>query len=138
MEAYEKSLPAVTTLTQPFWDAAKRHELVLQRCSRCKEYQWYPRGLCIHCGSTALSWEKVSGQGSVYSFTVIRQVVDNSPAFQKDIPFIVALIELAEGPRIYSDIVGCKPEEVKIGMHVNVIFEDVTENISLPKFQPTQ
>jgi len=133
---YDKPLPEITPLTQPFWEAAKRHELHLQKCKRCRNYQWYPRYLCSHCGSRNMEWKKVGGKGRVYSFTIIRQVVANSPAFQRDIPFVVALIELNEGPRMYSNIIGCKPEDVRVGMNVEVVFDDVTNDISLPKFKP--
>lgn len=133
---YDKPLPEITPLTQPFWEAAKRHELHLQKCNRCRNYQWYPRYLCSHCGSRNMEWKKVSGKGRVYSFTIIRQVVANSPAFQRDIPFVVALIELNEGPRMYSNVIGCKPEDVRVGMNVEVVFDDITNDISLPKFKP--
>lgn len=135
-QKYARTLPGITPLTKPFWDAAKQHTLVLQRCRNCQEYQWYPKAWCSHCGSRSLEWTPVSGQGTVYSFTVIRQVIDNAPAFQADIPFVVALIELAEGPRMYSNVTGCKPEEVVIGMRVKVWFDDVTSDITLPKFSP--
>ena len=135
--AYEKPIPEITDLTKPFWEAAKRNELVLQNCKTCRKYQWYPRYSCINCGSRNFEWKKVSGRGTVYSYTIIRQVVANSPAFQKDIPFVVALVDLEEGVRMYSSIVGCKPEEVHIGMSVEVAFAQVTNEVSLPEFKPT-
>jgi uncharacterized OB-fold protein len=82
-----------------------------------------------------LEWRRLSGNGSVYSFTVIRQVIDNSLAFQSDIPFVIGLIELDEGPRIYSNVSVTSPEQVKIGDRVSVYFEDVTTEFSLPKFK---
>lgn len=135
---YEKPLPEVTSLTKPFWDATKRHELALQRCRKCNEFQWYPRAWCIHCGGRDLEWTKVSGNGVVYSYTIIRQVIGNSPAFQADIPFVIGLIELDEGPRMYSNVVRCKPEDVYIGMEVEVTFDDVSPELALPKFRPKQ
>lgn len=131
-----KPLPRVTPLTKPFWDAAKRGELLIQRCRSCGQYQWYPRSSCHKCSSLELEWSKVSGLGRVYSFTVIRRVVGNSPEFSKDIPFVVAEIDLDEGVRIYSNIVGVNPDEVKIGMRVRVTFEEASPEIYLYKFRP--
>lgn len=132
---YKKWLPSISPVGRPFWDAAKRHELVVQECRRDGTLQFPPRALCVACGRGNLGWKKLSGKGVVYSFTIIRQVISNSPAFQEDIPFCIGLIQLDEGPRIYSNIVGCKPEEVDIGMRVKVIFEDITPEVTFPKFK---
>jgi uncharacterized OB-fold protein len=131
-----KPLPEITSLTKPFWEAAKRGELLLQRCVRCGYYQWYPRPSCHKCGSLNLEWARSSGLGRVYSFTVIRRVVGNSPDFAYDIPFVVAEIDLDEGVRLYSNIVDVKPEDVRIGMRVRVKFEDTSPEIHLYKFRP--
>lgn len=138
MSSYPKPLPEVTPLTKPFWEASKRGELLLQRCKNCSTYIWYPRHICISCGSRELEWVKASGRGKVYSYTVVRQVIGNSPEFSKEIPFVVAEIELDEGVRICSNIVGVKPEDVSIGMPVEVFFEECTPEISLPKFKPAR
>jgi uncharacterized OB-fold protein len=132
---YEKPLPVVTTLTKPFWDYCSQHELRMQYCKDCNEWVWYPKALCPSCGKrTGIEWRQMSGKGKVYSFTIIRQVVDNSPAFNKDLPFAVGVIELEEGPRIYSNLTGANPEEISIGNDATVYFEDVAPGISLPKF----
>ena len=128
-------VPEPTTLSKPFWDAARNHKLVIQECNKCKNKQWFPRPWCIECGSRDLDWIQVSGRGNVYSFTIIRKVIRNLPAFQDDIPFLIGLIELEEGPRMYSNIVDCSLDEAEIGMKVEVIFEDITDAISLPKFR---
>ncbi|MDJ0270151.1 MAG: Zn-ribbon domain-containing OB-fold protein [Aigarchaeota archaeon] len=138
MSSYPKPLPEVTPLTKPFWEASKRGELLLQRCKNCSTYIWYPRHICINCGSRELEWVKASGKGKVYSYTIVRQVIGNSPEFSKEIPFVVAEIELDEGARICSNIVGVKPEDVSIGMPVEVFFEECTPEISLPKFKPAR
>lgn len=136
---YEKPLPAVTTLTKPFWDYCAKHELRMQYCKDCSEWIWYPKAWCPSCGKrSGMEWRLISGTGKVYSFTVIRQVVDNSPAFNKDLPFVVGLIELDEGPRIYSNVTGAKPEEVSISDDVTVYFDDVAPGMSLPKFKITK
>ena len=135
IKKYEKTLPEVNTFTKPFWDYCKAHELRMQYCTRCNEWIWYPKAWCPSCGTRqGIEWRKLSGKGTIYSFTVIRQVIDNSPAFQADIPFVIGLVDLDEGPRIYSNVSG-KPEEVSIGDRVSVYFDDVTSDFSLPKFR---
>jgi uncharacterized OB-fold protein len=130
---YEKFLPEPTEISKPFWDYCRKHELRMQFCGKCSNWIWYPRASCPECGSReGLEWKKLSGKGEVYSFTIIRQVIDNSPAFQKDIPFTIGLIELEEGPRIYSNLKG---DEILIGDEAVVYFDDVTPDFTLPKFQ---
>jgi len=108
----------------------------MQFCTSCNEWIWYPKALCPSCGKrSGIEWKELSGRGKIYSFTIIRQVIENSPAFNSDIPFVIGLVELDEGPRIYSNITGSKPEEIAIGDEVMVYFEDVTPEISLPKFK---
>jgi len=108
----------------------------MQFCADCGEWIWYPKALCPSCGRREnIEWRRLSGKGVVYSFTIIRQVIDNAPAFNSDIPFVIGLVELDEGPRIYSNITGTRPEEVAIGDEVRVYFDDVTPEISLPKFK---
>ncbi len=133
---YDRPLPEINSLTAPFWEYCKKHELRMQFCRRCKEWIWYPKAICPKCGKNdQMVWERLSGKGSIYSYTVIRQVIDNSESFSKDIPFVIALIELDEGPRIYSNIVGVSYESISIGDRVEVVFEDVTNEITLPKFK---
>lgn len=133
--SYDKLLPNPTSLTKTFWDYCKKHELRMQYCKKCNEWIWYPKAWCPSCGLTDVEWKSLSGKGNLYSFTIIRQVIDNSPSFQKDIPFLIGLVELDEGPRIYSNIQ--EPvERASIGQRVEVYFEDVTSEYSLPKFKP--
>jgi uncharacterized OB-fold protein len=134
--SYDKPLPAVTSLTKPFWDSCSKHQLRMQFCTSCNEWIWYPKALCPSCGKRdSIEWRQLSGKGKVYSFTIIRQVIGNSPAFNKDIPFVVGLIELDEGPRIYSNVTGMKPEEISIDDPVVVYFDDVGLGMALPKFK---
>ena len=130
--AYDKPLPAISEESRPFWEACKRHELVLQHCQDCGAYVYYPRALCTACHSDRLAWEPVSGRGTIYSYTVCHRPA--GPAFQGDVPYVVALIDLAEGPRMTSNIVGTDPAQVRIGQSVRVTFDDVTDEITLPKF----
>jgi uncharacterized OB-fold protein len=132
--ATNKPLPAVTHETAPYWDAARRHELHIQRCAACGQHQFYPRIYCAQCFSDRVEWIKASGRAKVTTFTIVRRPV--SPAFADDVPYVVALVTLAEGPTMMTNIVGCAPEKVAIGMPVEVTFEDWTEEISIPKFKP--
>jgi hypothetical protein len=133
---YVKPLPSPANeeLTRPFWDAAKRHELVVPRCNTCAELFFYPRERCPGCLSSDLNWETVSGNGRVYSYTVVHQPVHRG--FRDDAPYIYAMIQLDEGPRMVSNLVGCPLDEVKIDMPVTTDFDDVTAEVTLVKFKP--
>ncbi len=133
-----KPLPAITPEAKPFWDAAAQNQLTIQRCQECKAWVWTPRPSCNECGSERVEWTPMSGKGEVYSFTVIRQVVGRaaSKAFEPDIPYVVAWVDLDEGPRLITNIVQCPAESVKLGMKVAVAFEQAAPQIWLPKFKP--
>lgn len=134
MAEYKKPLPRPTAASLPFWEAAKRHELQIQCCSSCGALIFYPREACPECLSSDLTWVKVSGKGTVYSYTIAQ--APTHPAFAEDVPYVVAIVELAEGPHLTTNIVGCKPEAVKIGMPVVATFEAVTPEMTLVKFRP--
>jgi len=132
-----KPLPQVTPLTQTFWEETARRRLVIQRCQACGSFVWCPRPHCGECGDERLEWTPVSGRGSVYSFTVIREAAGRgTKGFDKDIPYVVAWIDLDEGPRLVSNVVQCPVEKVAIGMAVEVVFEEAGPGIFLPKFRP--
>lgn len=132
-----KPLPQITPLTRPFWEAAARQSLVIQRCLSCGAWIWCPRPDCAECGGERLEWSPVSGRGKVYSFTIIREVVGRGArGFEKEIPYVVAWIDLEEGPRLVSRVVGCPIEKVEIGMAVEALFEEAGPGIFLPKFRP--
>jgi uncharacterized OB-fold protein len=134
MIKYDKPLPVPTPESKPFWDYCKQHELRMQKCTQCGHIRNPEAEVCPHCQSRKFDWAKLSGRGKVYSFGIVHYVYN--PAFAKDIPYVVASIELEEGPRMLSNITGCKPEDVKINQPVVVYFEDVTEEFALPKFKP--
>jgi uncharacterized OB-fold protein len=133
-----KPIPAITTEAKPFWDAAAQQKLVMQRCKDCKAWVWTPRPACNECGSEKVEWTPMSGKGEVYSFTVIRQIAGRaaSAAFQNDIPYVVAWVDLDEGPRMITNIIGCSVEDVRLGMKVAVAFEQASKDVWLPKFKP--
>jgi uncharacterized protein len=132
-----KPLPEMTPVNQPFWDSAKSGKLMMQKCKDCGSWIFCPRPICVECNSDRLEWAQVSGRGKVFSFTVIREVVGNAlRGFGPEIPYVTAWIDLDDGPRFCSNIIGCPIDNVKIGMEVQVVFEDTREGIVLPKFKP--
>jgi hypothetical protein len=127
-------LPRPYQDTAEYWSAAHDHRFVIQRCKECGEHQFYPRGVCSHCLSSELEWNEASGKATVYSYSVNHRAPH--PGFADNLPFVLAIVELAEGPRMMTNIVECDPESVTIGMDVTVTFDDVTDEITLPKFRP--
>lgn len=133
MLQYDKPLPQITPESKEFWQGCRRHELLIQKCRRCGTFRHYPRIMCPNCGSWDTEWVKVSGRGKVYSWTITYQPFH--PSFAKDIPYASVIVELDEGVRLMTEIVDAKPEELYVGMPVKVTFQDVTKEISLPKFR---
>ena len=137
---YKKPLPRPgnPALTKPFWDAAKKNQLVLQRCNTCSNLFFYPREACPRCLSAELEWVPVSGRGRVYSYPIVHQ--PQHPAFEQDSPYIFAMIQLEEGPRMMSNIVGIEntPENLILDMPLRVVFEDIPPAITIPKWRPDE
>ena len=132
----DKPIPAPSRETAPYWEGCRLHQLRIQRCSECRQYQFFPRIYCSKCFGERIEWVNASGRATVLSFTIVRRAV--SPAFAKDVPYVIALVTLEEGPQMMTNIVGCEPEDVTIGMPVEVIFEDWSDTISIPKFRPAR
>ncbi len=132
MSEYLKPLPKPSPTSRPFWDAAKRHELMLQRCGACGKFIYYPRPRCPHCFSNRLEWNRCSGKGKLYSFTVVRRAASRAFA---DAPYVLAIVELDEGPRMTTNI-AAPPEQLRVDMPVTVFFDDVTPDRTLVKFKP--
>lgn len=130
----DKPLPQIDPESQSYWTAAREGRLLIKRCTDCGKAHHYPRELCPHCHSDRVTWEQASGKGTVYTYTVARRPA--GPAFKADTPYVVALVELAEGPRMMTNLVSVDPAQVKIGLPVTVQFEAITDEISLPKFVP--
>jgi hypothetical protein len=107
----------------------------VQRCNACGRFVFFPRALCPNCFSDRLEWTPVSGRGVVHAFTIPHR--HPSPAFQPDLPYVVAIVELEEGVRLMTNLVGVAPDPTKIAvdMPVEVVYDDVTDEITLPKFR---
>lgn len=130
---YAKPLPLIDDDSRPFWEAARRHELLIHRCRLCGRY-YFPASYCRHCDADSMEWVRASGRGRVYTFTIYHATPH--AGFKEDLPYVVAYVELEEGPLFLTNIVGCRNEEIRVGMPVEVVFEDVTEEVTLPKFRP--
>lgn len=128
-----KPLPTPTPVTAAYWEAAARGELQLQRCQRCDERFLYPRLWCPKCWSTALAQEAATGRGVVIACTTVYQAP--SPAYQDDVPYVVAVVRLVEGPQLMANVVGCDPMKVQVGTPVTVAFEE-RDGMRIPQFQP--
>lgn len=123
--------PTPTPTEQPFYDACQRGELLLQHCDHCEHVVFYPRTHCDACQGDALSWLPASGEGTIATYTVVRRGVSaDFPA-----PYIIALIDLAEGPRMMSQIIDADPDTVSSGLSVTVDFESWSDSIRLPVFR---
>jgi len=131
--AFERPVPALENASREYWEAAGRGELFIQWCAACGHRQLYPRAVCGECGATP-EWERSSGRGTVYTYTVIRQ--NHSAPFADAVPYVVAMIELDEGPRLLSNVTDVDPEDVTIGMPVRVWFADAGDGIGFPMFRP--
>lgn len=130
-----KEAPLPTPETRPFWEACARGELRLQRCGRCEAFFFYPRPACPRCGlDDRVTWEAVSGAATLHSY-VISHVP--APGYEEEVPFVVAVVELAEGPRMLTNIVGVAPEpdSLPLDMALLVDFEARGET-RVPVFRP--
>ncbi len=129
-----KFLPRPSPETAPFWAGCREHKLLIQRCTACGHHQFYPRILCTACASEQVDWVEATGRGKVKSFTIVRRPV--TEAYADDTPYVIALIELDEGPTLMSNVTGRDPETVQIGMPVTVVFEAWSDDITMPLFRP--
>jgi len=134
MQQRAKRLPIPNEDTRPFWDGCAREELLLQRCGACGAYRHPPSPTCPKCLSTDAEWVAASGNGTVYTYVVVHQALD--PAWAEDVPYVVAIVELAEGPHMLSNVVDTPVDQVTIGMPVTVCFQRASDEIVLPRFRP--
>jgi uncharacterized OB-fold protein len=134
MERRAKLVPVPNEDTRPYWEGCARGELRLQRCAACGAYRHPPSPRCARCLSPDAEWVAASGKGTVYTFVVVRQAFD--AAWQDDLPYVVAVVELAEGPHLATNVVGVPVDQVTVGMPVQVVFERASDEIAVPRFRP--
>jgi len=133
MSNYTKPLPTLEGFTADFYAWCKKGELRFQRCSSCSAWRHVPREMCPECGSDEWSWEKSAGKGRVFTWTVAERPLH--PAFAESAPYAPVVVEMEEGVRVLTEMIDCPPGELKIDMPVEVSFEAVTEEVTLPKFR---
>ncbi len=135
-DALSKPMPVPDEISAPFFDGARDGKLMLQHCVSCGMWSFPVRERCPHCFAAALQWRQASGCGTLYTFTVMHQVMN--PGFASAVPYNVAQVDLEEGVRMVSNIVGIPNDALRIGMKLQAVFEAVGDNVSLPKFRPIQ
>jgi uncharacterized OB-fold protein len=132
----EMPRPAITRDSAGFWDACRRHELVIQRCAVCGTFRHPPEPCCPSCRSFAFTWQPVSGRGRIFSFAVVHRPF--LPALEQHVPYAVIVVTLDDAPgvRIVSNLVGTAPEEARIDLEVEIVWDDVGADLALPRFRP--
>ena len=135
-QGYNKPIPAPQGESDFYWEKAKQHELWLRKCDDCGEAYFYPRDISPCCFSKNTSWMQASGNASLYTYAIVHR--PPHPGFRDEAPFVTAIVELEEGPRMPTNIVidDPTPENLQVGMPLRVLFEDITDAIALPKFAP--
>ncbi len=128
----QKPLPIPNADTRTFWEGCRNHQLRFQKCGKCGLVRWPPSIICPKCHSLEHGWVLAGGKGEVFTYAVYHQAFH--AAFQKDLPYVVAVIHLEEGPHILSSLVGCDHRQVRCGMPVRLVWEDRPEGISIPRF----
>ena len=133
---YPKPLPTPSPEAQRFWESAKKHELWIPYCRSCEKSYWYPRDFCPQCGSRDVEWRRSAGKGRVHTFAIQYRAFH--PGWSDEVPYVTALIDLDDGVRIFSNLVETEadPKALRCEMPVEVVFEDVTDEITLAKFRP--
>ncbi len=131
-----KPLPHVGPFTRPYWDAARESRFMLQRCRRCRQAIYYPRPWCPHCWSTELEWMPACGRGQVITYSVIHE--PPSEAFVSEVPYILAVARLEEGPQMMANVLGIEPARMRVGLPVRIVFEERSGGFRVPQFAPAE
>ena len=135
-QAYNKPVPVPQGESDYYWEKAKQHELWLRQCNACGKAYFYPRDISPCCFSRDTRWVQASGKATLYTYGIVERPPHRG--FAEDAPYVTAIVELEEGPRMPTNIVMAEPtpEKLQIGMALKVVFEDISETIALPKFEP--
>ena len=127
-------LPSPDFETQPFWDAAKEGRLLIRHCNACGEYHFYPRPFCPSCWSEDVEWFDASGRATLYTWSVVYQ--NDLPPWPARVPYVAAVVDLAEGPRMQTNVVDCAFDALAAGMELEVVFQETSEDFTIPVFRP--
>ncbi len=137
-EQRRKTAPIPMPEARPFWEGCKRHQLLLPYCPRCQDYFWYPRPFCPRCFTWHVEWRPSCGRGTLYTYAI--QYRPLNPEWADDVPYVTAVVELEEGVRLFTLLVECEPDpqKLRIGMPVEVVFEELNEEVTIPRFRPVK
>jgi uncharacterized OB-fold protein len=132
-QASAKPLPIITDENRRFWDACAEGRLVMQQCDACRHIRWPIQALCPVCLGDGFDWAELSGRGEVFASVIYRRAFN--PAFAADVPYDLVLVQLAEGPRMYSNVVEGPLEDIRVGAPITVLFDEVAAGVSVPRFR---
>ncbi|HEY1828412.1 MAG TPA: Zn-ribbon domain-containing OB-fold protein [Acidimicrobiales bacterium] len=125
-------LPTPEGDTIEFWEAAKNERLLIKHCTSCGKFSYYPRPFCPHCWSEQVEWHEASGEGTLYTWSVIYN--NDQPIFRDRVPYVAAIVDLAEGPRMVTNVIDCPFEELSIGMPLKVTYMPISDDYTIPVF----
>jgi uncharacterized OB-fold protein len=129
-------LPSIDEESRPFWDAAREERLLIARCGECHKPHHYPRPFCPFCWSENVRWEDASGRATLYTYSTV--FVNDLPPFKERLPYIAAVVDLEEGPRMMTNVVDCDPADLRIGQELEVSFRKLTDEVTVPVFRPKE
>jgi uncharacterized protein len=127
-------LPSPDVETKPFWDACREGKFLLRHCDACGRDHYYPRPFCPSCWSDTVSWREASGRGTLYTYSVVH--VNDLPPFNERVPYVAAIVELDEGPKVMTNIEGVALDELRVDMPVVVAFKAISDDVTIPVFRP--
>ena len=136
MTAMRFDLPQPDLETQPFWDAAREGRLLIKRCHACTKTHFYPRPFCPHCWSQAVEWMDASGRATLYTWSVVHR--NDLPPFHERVPYVAAIVDLAEGPRMMTNVVDCDFDRLEMGMALNAVFHPTSDEVTIVQFRPAE
>lgn len=127
-------IPTVEDESRPYWDAAAEGRLLVARCNACTEFHHYPRPFCPACWSDDVDWIDASGAATLYTWSTVH--LNDLPPFAERLPYVAAVVDLAEGPRMMTNIVDADPDRLRVGMDLTVTFRDIDDDLVAPVFRP--
>lgn len=127
-------LPSPDLEQQPYWDAAREERLLIRHCAACGAHHFYPRPFCPTCWSTDVTWVEASGRATLYTYSVVHS--NDLPPFPDRVPYVAAIVELAEGPRMMTNVDDCALDALEVGMALEVAFRAISDDVTIPVFRP--
>lgn len=127
-------LPTIETETRPFWEGTKAGKLLLRSCNACGKTHYYPRPFCPACWSDDVEWVEASGRATLYTHSLVH--VNDLPPFGEQVPYVAAVVDLEEGPRMMTQLEGCDPDDLEIGMALEAGFRELTDEVTIVVFHP--